>query len=66
MIIPDTGDPYGQLLAVLTMMALLAYLAPGMMSLSPVWARRLQAAAIVFLGIALAVAVIATIAWFAR
>lgn len=66
MIIPDASDAYGQLLAVLMMTALIAYLAPGVMRLSPVWARYFQMAAIGALSVAIGIAVIATIVWFAR
>jgi hypothetical protein len=65
MIVPDTSDGYGQLLAVLMFAALLAYLAPSVVTLSPVWQYRLQLAAIVLLGAGIVIAVIATVLWFA-
>ena len=64
MIIPGGSDPYGQLIAVLMFMALLAYLAPGVTAVSPVWARYFQIVAIGCLAVAIVIAVIATIAWF--
>ena len=65
MIIPGGSDPYGQLIAVLMFMALVAYLAPGMMTLSPQGARYFQLAAIGLLGTAIVIAVVATVIWFA-
>ena len=59
-------DDFGRLVMAVGLVALLAYLAPGMMSLSPEWARRLQIVAIATLTVAIVLAVIATIAWFLR
>jgi Na+/glutamate symporter len=59
-------DDFGRLVMAVGLVALLAYLAPGMMSLSPQWARRLQIVAIVSLTVAIVLAVIATVAWFLR
>jgi hypothetical protein len=56
----------GQVVLALGLIALLAYLAPATMSLSPVWRHRTQVAALTLVGIALVVAVIASLAWFAR
>jgi hypothetical protein len=58
-------DSYGQLVTALMLMALIAYLAPGMGILPPAWERRFQIAAIALLAAALLLAVIATIIWFA-
>lgn len=69
MIIYLTGtewDEFGRLVLAVGIVAMLAYLAPEMMSLSPKWARRMQIAAITFLTIALGLAAIATGAWFLR
>jgi Na+/glutamate symporter len=59
-------DEFGRLVMAVGLVALLAYLAPGMMSLAPQWARRLQIVAIVSLTVAIVLAVIATVAWFLR
>jgi hypothetical protein len=59
-------DEFGRLVMAVGLVALLAYLAPGMMSLSPRWARRLQITAIVSLTVAILLAAIATVAWFLR
>lgn len=59
-------DEFGRLVMAVGLIALLAYLAPGMMSLSPQWARRLQIVAIVSLTVAIVLAAIATVAWFLR
>lgn len=59
-------DDFGRLVMAVGLVALVAYLVPGTMSLSPQWARRLQIAAIACLTIALVLAVIATAAWFLR
>jgi hypothetical protein len=59
-------DEFGRLVMAVGLVALLAYLAPGMMSLSPQWARRLQIVAIASLTVAIVLAVIATVAWFLR
>jgi hypothetical protein len=57
-------DDFGRLVMAVGFIAMLAYLAPGMMSLSPLWARRMQIAAIAFLCVALVLAGIGTVAWF--
>ena len=59
-------DDFGRLVMAVGLVALLAYLAPGMMSLSPQWARRLQIVAIVSLTVAIVLASVATVAWFLR
>ena len=57
-------NEFGRLVMAVGLVALVAYLVPGMMSLSPLWARRVQIAAIVLLSLALVLAVVATVAWF--
>ena len=59
-------DEFGRLVMAVGAAAMVAYLLPGMMSLSPQWARRMQIAAIAFLTVALILAAIATVAWFLR
>jgi hypothetical protein len=59
-------DAFGRLVAALGLMAMVAYLVPAMIVLSPQWERRTQVAAIVLLVVALVVAVIASVAWFLR
>jgi hypothetical protein len=59
-------DDFGNLVTAIGLVALLAYLAPGMMSLSPMWARRLQIVAVACLTVALVLAVIASVAWHLR
>jgi len=59
-------DDFGRLVMAVGLVALLAYLAPGMMSLSPQWARWLQIVAIACLTVALVLAAIATVLWFLR
>jgi hypothetical protein len=58
-------DSFGQLVTVLMFMAMLAYLAPGVVSLSPAGRRWVQIAASSLLGVAILIAVIATLIWFA-
>jgi hypothetical protein len=57
-------DDFGRMVMAVGLVAMLAYLLPAMMSLSPQWERRTQIAAIAFLVIALILAAIATVAWF--
>jgi flagellar biogenesis protein FliO len=59
-------DDFGNLIMAIGLVALIAYLAPGMMSISPQWARRLQIVAIASLTVALILAMIATAMWFVR
>ncbi|MPZ57548.1 MAG: hypothetical protein GEU91_13805 [Rhizobiales bacterium] len=68
MILPTGSewDEFGRLVMAVGLVAMLAYLVPGMMSLSPHWARRMQTAAIVLLCVALTLAAVATVAWFIR
>lgn len=54
----------GQVVLALGLIALLAYLAPATMSLSPAWRHRTQIAALALVGIAFIIAVIASLAWF--
>ena len=49
-----------------SLMAMLCYLAPGMMALSPLWRGRLRIAAIGLLAIALMIAIGASVMWFMR
>jgi hypothetical protein len=57
-------DDFGRLVMAVGLVAMLAYLLPAMMSLSPAWERRTRVAAIVFLAVALALAAIASAIWF--
>jgi hypothetical protein len=57
-------DEFGRLLMAVGLLAMVAYLAPGMMSLRPAWARRLQLAGLVLVLIALALAATAAVVWF--
>lgn len=57
-------DEFGRLVAAVGLMAMVAYLLPAMMSLSPQWERRTRIAAIAFLAVALILAVLATVAWW--
>ena len=57
-------DGFGRLVMAVGLVAMLAYLLPAMMTLSPQWERRMQIAAIAFLAVALILASIATLAWF--
>jgi hypothetical protein len=57
-------DTFGRLVMAVGLMALLAYLAPGILSLSPAWARTLQLATFVLIGAALFLAIAASIIWF--
>jgi hypothetical protein len=69
MIVLTGGDGWGglgQLVMAIGLAAMLAYLAPAMLSLSPEWRRRSRIAASLLLGVALIVAVAATIIWFLR
>jgi hypothetical protein len=59
-------DEFGRLVAAVGLVAMLAYLLPAMISLSPQWEQRTQIAAIVFLAVALVLAAIASVAWFLR
>jgi hypothetical protein len=59
-------DDLGRLAMAVGLVAVLAYLAPGMMSVSPQWARRLQIVAIACLTVALVLAVIGSVAGFLR
>ena len=59
-------DEFGRLVAAVGLMAMLAYLLPAMMSLSPQWERRTQFAAIGLLTAALVLAAIASVAWVLR
>jgi hypothetical protein len=49
-----------------SLVAMLAYLAPGTMRLGPQWRQRCRIAAMVLIGAALVLAVAATVMWFAR
>lgn len=60
-----TWETFGQVVMALMFTALLAYLAPGTMSLRPQTQRWLQFAASALLGVALLIAIVATVAWFA-
>jgi hypothetical protein len=59
-------DEFGRLVAAVGLLAMLAYLLPAMVALSPQWAWRAQIAAIVLLTAALVLAAIASVAWFLR
>jgi hypothetical protein len=59
-------DDLGRLAMAVGLVAILAYLAPGMMSVSPLWVRRLNVAAIACLAVALVLAVIGSVAGFLR
>ena len=60
-----TWDNYGQLVMVLMFMAMIAYVAPGAMTLSPTARYWFQIAASSLLGIAIILAVAVSIVWFA-
>ncbi|HEX2216815.1 MAG TPA: hypothetical protein VHG27_09030 [Xanthobacteraceae bacterium] len=60
----DDWDDFGRLVMAVGLMALIAYLAPAALTLSPVWARRLQVITTVLITGALLMAVIAALAWF--
>jgi ABC-type cobalamin transport system permease subunit len=66
MLTGNDWDGLGQLLMALGIIALLAYLAPATLRLTPEWRRRSQTAALVLVGIALIIAIGATVAWFMR
>jgi hypothetical protein len=57
-------DDFGRLVMAVGLVAMLAYLLPTMMSLSPAWERRTRFAAIAFLAAALALAAMASALWF--
>ena len=59
-------DEFGRLVAAAGLLAMIAYLLPAMLALSPQWERRTQIAAIALLTLALVLAGIATVAWFLR
>jgi len=59
-------DEYGRLVMAVGMVAMLAYLLPAMVTMSPQWARRMQIGAIALLTIALVLALIATLVWLLR
>jgi hypothetical protein len=59
-------DGLGQMVLAIGMVALLAYLAPATLSLSPQWRRRCQTMALALVGIALIIAAGATLLWFMR
>jgi hypothetical protein len=61
----STWDAYGQLVGVLMFVAMLAYVAPGAMTLTPTAQRWSQILAGALLAIALLIAIGASIAWFA-
>ena len=61
----DAGwDALGRFVAALGMMAIVVYLLPGVVALSPAWARRLEVLTFALIGVALLVAVGASVAWF--
>ena len=59
-------DEFGGLVAAAGLAAMLAYLLPAMISLSPQWERLTRIAAIALLTVALLLASIATVVWFLR
>lgn len=62
---PD-WDGFGRLVMAVGLAALLAYLAPGMIALTPSWRRRMQIAAGGLLAAALILALAAAVLWFSR
>ena len=58
-------DALGRFVAAFGLLAMVAYLLPGAMALSPAWAKRLELAMYGLLGIAGVFALLATVAWFA-
>ena len=63
----DAGwDAFGQFVAAVGMMAMVAYLLPAVISLSPAAARRFEIATFGLIGIALLLALGATAVWFLR
>ena len=59
-------DDFGNLVMAVGLMALVAYLIPAALRLSPEWARRLQVATVVLITVALAMAIIASAVWLLR
>jgi hypothetical protein len=59
-------DDLGRAVAVIGFVAMLTYLLPRTMRLTPHWRGRMRAAALALVGIALALAIVATVAWFLR
>lgn len=59
-------DGLGQLVMAVGLVAMLAYLAPAMLSLSPQWRRRTRIAASLLIGLALIIAIVAAAIWFLR
>src|SRR3712207_6493447 len=53
----DTWDLFGRAVMALGLLAMLSYLAPAMVSVSPAWARRFEITTYVLIGIALVAAV---------
>jgi hypothetical protein len=67
MMITGSGwDDLGRWVTAVSLVAMLAYLAPGTMRLGPQWRQRCRIAAMVLIGAALVLAIAATIMWFAR
>lgn len=66
----DFGNPgwdgIGRMVMVIGLVALLAYIAPGMIALTPSWRQRLQIAAGGLLAAALILAMAASVLWFSR
>ena len=64
---PLTGagwEAFGQFVAALGMMAMVVYLLPGVVALSPAWARRLEILTFALIGVAIILALGATVVWF--
>lgn len=66
MIVLGDWNGLGQWVMALGLVALLAYLAPATLSLTPQWRRWSQIAAMALVGTALLIAVGASLAWFIR
>ena len=63
MLVSSEWDDFGRLAMAVGLMALVAYLAPAALSLSPTWARRFELAAAALITLALLAAIIAFLAW---
>jgi hypothetical protein len=59
-------DGIGRLVAAVGLAAMLAYLLPGVMALSPAWTHRMRILAVGLLAVGLILAFVATAAWFMR
>ena len=62
---PDVGwDAFGRAVAAIGSLALLTYLLPSVVAVSPAWMRRLEIATYALIGTALVLALGATVVWY--